>query len=537
MTPTARSLADLPGVGPARLAALVDAGITSPKDLLAWFPRRHRRLPAPISIADLKAESFATLDVCISRLTRRRGRRRGRSHLDLEVEDASGRLSVVLYNQGYLAQSWLPGAHLRLAGQLSADGENFQPVYHRRIDIDDRPGGAEILVEYPPISGIPAATLARLVEFTRVALAPALTDPLPSSLRCDRGLPDLAETLRILHQPKIDDPVGRAEARLLYHGFLATALRVESGRDERQPDPASVRAIITTDALQQRIEAGFGFELTPDQRAAVATIRADLAGNRPMRRLLQGDVGCGKTAVAVCAALSVAAAGAQVAILLPTDPLARQFAARLTLAAAPLGLGCELLVGGGRVADRRASRSRLAAGRSQLAIGTHAIFQDSVRFRDLGLVVVDEQHRFGVLQRLRLVRKGRSPHLLAMSATPIPRTLAMVAHSDLDQTEIRQRPPGHGRIQTRHHVVARDGRYDWAALAARLARGGRAFIVFPAVETEEGSMPSVLDEGRRIAAKYFRGLSVAALHGRMDEALKHKNLEAFREGVVRALFC
>ncbi|MEZ6196504.1 MAG: helicase-related protein [Planctomycetota bacterium] len=406
---------------------------------------------------------------------------------------------------------------------------------HRVLGEGEPVGGAELRPRVTPIPGIAPGIHRRLLDETLARASAAIEDPLPAELRRVRGLPDLASALRAIHLPETPEEVGPAEERLLYHGFLAAALRVESGRGDR--GTATSGPVVDIDGARDgEIRAAFPFALTAGQSAAVDAIRADLVSPRPMRRLLQGDVGCGKTAVAIWAALAVARAGAQAAILAPTETLARQFHAELARAAATFGLEALFLSGSARRADRRRAEDALAAGEILLAVGTTAILSERSPFARLALAVVDEQHRFGVLQRLRLVQKAIEPNLLAMSATPIPRTLALSLFSDLDHSEIRERPPGRAPVRTLHHVEERDGAFPWSEIADAARAGEKAFIVFPAIESETESIPSLLREGREIARRHFRGVPMAALHGRMTDEEKAENLARFRAGDVRVLF-
>lgn len=521
----------LRGVGPARARALADVGVVTIADLLARFPRRVRLLPPPVPIADVVLGETATvLGLVKSRRTvRSRGRR---SHLRARIEDDSGALDVLFYNQGFLESSLAAGAWLRASGQLSGSPAVFVPV---RYAIDPEPSeDGELVVEHAPVPGVRPRELERLTREAARRFAPDIEDPVPDEVRRRRELTALGEAIITLHDPADATAFAAADDRVVYNGFLAAALRVESTRaGERLESTPTVEIDAEHDA---RLRARIPFTLTPGQERAVADVREDLSSSTPMRRLVQGDVGSGKTVVAAYAVMAAAEAGRQAAILAPTDALARQLHAVVSSFSRGAGWPVVLLAGAVPRAARREIAEMLERGEPSITVGTHALVERSVRFSDLALVVVDEQHRFGVRQRLELVRKGVPPHLLAMSATPIPRSLAMTAYADLRHSIIRDRPPGRGEVVTEVWAEKRQGPFDWEALTQRLSRGGRAFIVYPAIDSEDERFPSLLRHGREQARRYFKGLPVAALHGRMTDEEKSRSLEGFRKGDVQALF-
>jgi ATP-dependent DNA helicase RecG len=540
-SPEDPAVESLDGVGPRRARALHAAGLPTLSAILRRLPRSYTVFPAPQEIASLARTSpgeVATVVGTVASKRHRRSRRTRGGHLTVELEDESGRVEVTLFNQGFLREKIAAGDRLRVTLRLGRNGAEHAASDHRILKDDDAGNEVEVRPRHPALDGVPPRTYARWVEEALERFLPAMEEPLPEFLVQRRGLPSLEQAIRAGHFPRSLEDARAAEERFLYHGFLAAALRVAGARADREDGSSSGLAlrIDWDEEADRELRACFPFELTSGQDAAYRAIREDLAAARPMRRMLQGDVGSGKTAVAVLAALGVARAGSQAAVLVPTETLARQFHRELAHAGAAFGLEAAFLSGGLPRAERRRVEEGLAKGAIPLVVGTHAVLGPKTQFRRLALAVVDEQHRFGVLQRLRLVRKAEEPNLLAMSATPIPRSLALTLFADLDHSEIRERPPGRKPVVTQHHVTERDGKFDWGGLAKLIEGGAKAFIVFPAIESESESIPSLFREGRALARRYFRGVALAAIHGRMSDDEKAESLDRFRRGEVKLLF-
>ncbi|MCB9833347.1 MAG: DEAD/DEAH box helicase [Planctomycetes bacterium] len=527
---------ELKGVGPIRAERLLAQGIATVADLLAFLPRRYRVLPPPMSPEAWLPGEIVTVVGEIRSLRRQRSRRRGPGHLQLDLRVAGRSLRLELFNQGFLRDRYQRGDRILASGRLAeTEPPTLVPLHHRPLaDAEDPGDEPSVLVDYGLLDGLKPGQVQALVrEALAVGLA-GLDDALPEGLRRRRGLLPLAEAIRAAHGPADLDQLAVAERRLRYNACLVAGLRVESARGERT---AALATAIPRDAGREAgLRAGFPFRFTAAQDRALEEILADLARPRPMRRLLQGDVGSGKTAVAVAAAAAAALAGHQVALMAPTEVLARQLQAQVAERLQAYGLVSALVLGRLPRAEKRALGLGLARGEVAVAVGTQALFAERLDFAALGLVIVDEQHRFGVMQRLKLIRKGRAPHLLAMSATPIPRSLALTVCSDLDLSVLDERPPGRKGVATRIHSREIDGPYDWGAVAAEARAGARCYVVFPAIDSEEESIPSLFRHGRQIARRHFRGIPVAALHGQMDDEEKIRNLEAFRRGDVRVLF-
>jgi len=527
----ALGLQGLPGIGPARAAKLRQAGMVEPIDLVRRFPTRYRLLPGPTDIADLTPGEVATLVGSVVRRRRLRPQRRGVGHLQALLEDETGSRAVVFYGQGYLSEKLAPGVRMRVTGRLGAGKPAlFQATDWEILGPDESGEGARIRPVHAPVPGVPEASLRKAVDAWLSDHGSALDDPLSARLREKHGFPGLLESVRALHAPPSSEALSAALRRMLYQSMLGRIL-MTGGRGIRRD--AAIPVCLGGSARSDLVSAA-PFALTRDQESALEEVLRDMNSRRAMRRMLQGDVGSGKSAVAILACLAAARAGLQAVVLAPTEPLARQLHGVLS---AWGGEEVALITASQPPSRVKDLKHRLRVGRLRLAVGTHALLSDDVILPRLALVVVDEQHRFGVLQRLKLVRKAEQPHLLCMSATPIPRSLALALHADLDHSILAERPAGAPRVSTVHHDLVEDGPFPWGTLACRVRAGAKAFVVFPALESGGERMPSLLEEGRAIVRRHFKGLPVAALHGRLEERERSRILDEFRNGVVRVLFC
>jgi ATP-dependent DNA helicase RecG len=457
--------------------------------------------------------------------------RRAGGYLEIEIEEETGgyHFRARFYNQPWLMERFPQGTRALVSGRLARTAKGILVVEDHGVlqaDEDLEPHRAALHPSLPTVEGVPPGTLRRLIEqaLERVAREP---DPLPEDLRHAAGVPPLLSALRWVHRPAELEDAYRGGERLLFDRLLARVLPLARTRapDERAP------SIVISETLRSRIRARFPFRLTAGQEAALDDILKDLARDVPMRRLLQGDVGSGKTAVAVAASLAAIAGGCQVLLLAPTEPLAHQHALliRGLLAGSRVEVGYLSAKVSGEA--RHALLANLAAGTVHLLVGTQAALQGRVTFQRLGLVIVDEQHRFGVRQRLSARSKGEVPHMLAMSATPIPRTLCLALLGDLDSTVIRDRPPG--RLPVATHVSSRD--VAMAGVRSAVARGERAFVIFPAIDSED--MPAVLRDGCRMVAQAgpLAGMPCAFLHGRLTLEERERALSLFTQGCVPLL--
>ena len=547
----ATPLAELPGIGPARARALAGAGLETVLDLLLEVPVRHDDRARFARIADLAAGGPpATLfgTIAASRLVRTR--QRGFSILEATLEDDSGSIGLVFYNQPWLAKWVVPGARLFVHGKAAAKRRLVVESPHVEAEPQDPEDAAlsvgRVVPIYRALPGLPPRTRRRLVARALDEAAQALPERLPREVVAALGLPPLLESLREAHFPGSAggpaDPRPWAERtsphrrRLAFEELLEFQAILARRRRDRQARPAP--RIEADAAIRRRLASLLPFPLTEGQKQVIREIGADLRTGHPMARLLQGDVGSGKTIVAVLAAVLAAARGWQTALMAPTTLLAEQHAETVFRLLAGSEVTPALLTARVTGRPRAALLAALEEGQIDLLVGTHALLEKPVAFRRLGLVVVDEQHRFGVEQRAALPSRtaptGERPHVLVLSATPIPRSLALALHGDLDVSVLRERPPGRTPVATR--VAGEDGREAaYAALARELESGGRAYVVVPLVEESEAIDARSVASWTEEVARRLPGRRVGALHGKMRGEAREKAMRQFASGELDVL--
>jgi len=520
----------LPGLGMTKPAALDALGIRTVKDLLHHLPRRHEDRRSFRPIAGLAEGETAIVRGRVEgvRVVRLRG---GMAYVQATVVDESGFLDVRWWNVTWLAKNIPPGTELVLFGKIRK-GRLTQPEFEILRDEDPLHAG-RIVPIYPLTKGVTAPALRRAAFVALEEAGTKLEDPLPAKLREARRLGPFAEALRDAHFPPSREALERAKQRLRYDELflyqLALAIQRRRTRGQKGIKHKWSRKV------DERIRARLPFALTAAQERAVAEILKDLRAKEPMHRLLQGDVGSGKTAVALYAALVSVANRRQVAFLAPTEILVRQHFATLSTYLEGSDVRLALLSKSTPPAERRETLARLSAGGIDLVVGTHALLEPDVTFASLALVVVDEQHRFGVGQRAELVRKGVRPDVLVMTATPIPRTLALTAYGELDVSVIDEMPPG--RIPPKTRIVTR-GRAGLAYAKVRdeAARGRQSYVVFPLVEESEEIDADAAEEGyERLAKGPLAGLRLGLVTGRTPFAEREATMDAFRAGKIDAL--
>lgn len=528
----------LPGVDAARARLLGRLGIRTVADLIRHFPREHEDRTTILPIGRLRPEMDATVRGRVATVrTQQVGGPRGRRLVVTAiVEDGTGALAVEFWQQAFRAEQLSAGRDVFLSGRVTWDGgpRMVAPEVETRVDGDANLHAGRIVPVHGLTKGLFAPTMRLLVWRALHAAADALEDPLPPEVVRSQGFPPLPRALRDAHFPPDAAALAAARARLKYEELFLLQVLLARRRLRRAVEEKDHR--IDVDArLDARIRARLPFRLTAAQDRAIAEIRADLASPRPMLRLLQGDVGSGKTAVAVYAMLAAVACRLQAALLVPTEILAEQHFRTLERDLAGSRVRVALLSGGVRSARRRAANEAVAKGQVDLVVGTHALLEEEVRFARLGLVVVDEQHRFGVFQRATLRRKGRSPDVLVMSATPIPRTLTQTLFGDLDLSVIDELPPGRSPVTT---VLCGEGEREEALgwVRREIARGRRAYHVVPLVEeNEELPLKSAIRFAEELRRDAYPGIGVGLLHGRMTSRDKDAAMEAFRSGATPIL--
>jgi ATP-dependent DNA helicase RecG len=509
--------------------ALETLGIATLGDLIEHFPREHRERDAR-KVADLGPGEEAAVAVEVRSVAVRPMRNRRQKRVEAKVADDSGPMVAVWFNQPWLVDRLSPGSQLLLYGQRKERNQFWVKEFEELDGATAAPGMGHVPM-YPATEGISPQRLRQLIWEAYGRMAQTI-EPLPTTLRIAEALPDRAGSLRGIHFPDDENEERGSRRRLAFEELFLLQLAV-AGRRRARREGRRAAALEPTGELVDPWLRTLPFELTGDQRAAASAIDADLASERPMQRLLMGEVGSGKTVVALAAMLRAAENGHQAAFMAPTETLAEQHLAtidRLLGGRVPV----ELLTGSVSGARRRELLGRLASGELSLVVGTHALIEEAVEFRGLALCVVDEQHRFGVRQRAALDGKapeGFAPHALHMTATPIPRTLALTAYGDLDATVLRELP--HGRRPVETHVVdgARARKRAYQRIREEIADGRQCFVVCPLVEESEALQArAATAEYERLRKTEFRDQRVELIHGQLATGDKQRAMKAFAAG-------
>ncbi len=522
-SPLERRAVDIGKHAPRKLAEI---GITTYRHLLEHVPRRwedRRTLPSFAMAASLEQATVAGTLLGRKSLPTRRGLHVLRAVLE---DQAGERLSAVWFNQPWLERQLFPGQRLVVSGRLKRRGRQLELAV-TGFEVDE--GGpslstGRIVAIYPTTQGTSQAYLRASVDALLRAL-PRLPDPLPARLCRELELVERDRAWRDLHQPPDEAALRAARQRLTFEEYLLLELRMLSQRD---PSLSGRRLVAEPEELE-RFRSALPFDLTAAQERALAEVLADMATPRQMARLLQGDVGSGKTAVAAAAVWVATRTGGQAAVMAPTEILARQHFLNLTELLWPLGLGIDLLTGSVTGRDRQAVLARVSGGQTELLVGTHALIQETVAFRDLALAVIDEEHRFGVEQRRKLLR--HRPDVLVMSATPIPRSLALTHYGDLDLSVIDELPPGRQPVSTELRR-ANERQAVYRELLRDLQDGRQAYVVAPLVAESEAldEVSSATRLADDLRAMWPDSVRLALLHGRMPGPEKEAVMEAFRRG-------
>jgi ATP-dependent DNA helicase RecG len=499
----------LPG-GSSLLRGLAKLGVTTVADLLTYLPRRYEDRREITPIAELVGGTSATISARVTDLRVEKTWRRGVQRTIATLVDDSGAVDAIWYGRRFIERRLTVGTTIVATGRVKAMGwtKQLEAPEFSPIGGGDQVSAGRIVPIYRLTRGVTALSLRRAVRTLLDQFGADLVDPLPDSVQSRNSLMPLAQAIEALHWPEEFDLRDAALRRLAFDELLAVQIAlVHRSRRRAGGGAFSIKPTKTERAtIESAILGGIGgakakskTPWTGDQRRAIDEILADLATGSPMLRLLQGDVGTGKTAVAFVAAAATAAAGHQSALLAPTELLARQHAATAKRLLGPLGIEVALVLGGAPVAERRAARTAAASGRAALVIGTHALFAEGTQFASLGLVVVDEQHRFGVEERAKLLSKAsREPHLLLMTATPIPRTIAQLLYADVASSELRELPSGRQPIRTAIRTSA-DLERVWTFVDEEAAAGRQTFVVVPRIaDADSGGEPeqvTTFDDG------------------------------------------
>jgi ATP-dependent DNA helicase RecG len=523
----------LKGVGPVRATHLKRLRLERVGDLLHHYPHDYLDRGQQRLIAELRAGMRVVTRGKVLNVESRDTRHR-RGMLTVLLGDDSARLRLVWFNASYLASRFRLREEIYVSGEVRAfEGwlQMVNPEFEGEGDRQELSAGRP-LPRYPLTAGLRQGSMRHLVAQALDALLPELDDPLPASLRRAESLLELGEALRRVHQPASMEDAEAGRTRLAFDEAFSLQLAVQQRRARYLRQHAAVR-LGKFGELSTRFVGSQPFELSGAQRRVLSVLAKDLRGECAMHRLLQGDVGSGKTLVAIVAMLWMVESGAQAALMAPTEVLAQQHGRRHLAAFEELGIRGAVLTGGTGAAERRTILKALRAGEIQIVFGTHALIQDGVEFKQLGFVVVDEQHRFGVLQRAHLA--GRGVHLLVMTATPIPRSLALTVFGDLDLSILDEMPGGRLPVTTRLvRPKALPQAYQRVREAA--ARAERSYLVFPLVEeSESGDVASATAAFKELAGGALRGLRIALLHGRLPAREKRRVSEAFEAGELDAI--
>ena len=498
----------LPGVGPSLRAKLAKLGLRTIRDLLEHRPRDYQQAVGETPISNLFGEEEAVIAGEVRRVSVRPTRRR-LTVLKAAIRDGSGEISAVWFNQPWLADKLRPGTRLRLRGQLRRN-----EFHVRSYDLDGASATADFAPVYPASEEVTSPRLRMLVE-SALPYARDFGDSLPASLRARERLPLRFDALVALHRPREAEEAEWARRRLALDELLL--LQVGLARIRKGTEEATAPALREAGELVERYRRALPFELTRDQERAIAEIDADLGTAKPMQRLLQGDVGSGKTVVALYALLRAVEAGRTGALMAPTETLAEQHFLTVEPICGELGVRVALLTGSvkGEVEG------------AQVLVGTHALIQEGVELSDLAVAVVDEQHRFGVEQRGALAA-GRSPHVLHMTATPIPRTLALTVYGDLAVTEIAK-PPANRKPIVTSWVTDELSSEAYRRLRKHLDAGRQAYVVCPLIEESETSQARAAEaEAERLRRGELRDYRVGLLHGRLRPAERRELMAQFK---------
>jgi ATP-dependent DNA helicase RecG len=539
-------LAGLPGITAAMARRLSAAGVSDLEGLLWWLPFRYEDRRRPCGLGSAKPGVAACYRARITAIHPRRSYRGGIHLTEAIAQDDTGSLHVVWFNQPWLAKNLPAGTEVYLFGKAGLysvrGGLRLQLENPEAEKVGEGPDQALLADRIVPVyrreGEVHSRALRRIL--LKVLLEPGVDVPetLPSDLLREERLPGRADAFRRVHFPPAAEGEGssappEARGRLVFEEFLRFqwALALVRRDRESKSGPSIPPSTDAGDLLRRVLP----FRLTGAQRRVLREIFEDLASPRPMYRLLHGDVGSGKTVVAFLAMVFTAHRGLQAAFMAPTEVLARQQYAKLEAMLAGTGLRAAYLASSVKGKGRKEILADLAAGRIHLLVGTQSLFQEKVTYRELGLVVIDEQHRFGVLQRAHLVEKGESPNVLVMTATPIPRSLALTLYGDLDLSVLDEMPPGRSPVVT---AIREEGsrRKAESFLRAEMDAGRQVFIVFPLVEESEAlDLQAATEAFARLSAGAFRGYPAALLHGRMKPEEKEAVMARVRSGEVRLL--
>ena len=537
------------GVGPKRAAVLERLGVKTIEDACWFLPWRYEDRSVMTPIDRLHPGAEATICGVIDHVTARRTFRKHLNLVTVSVTDGTGRVDATFFNQPYLEGLLTTGVRVMVSGRVSAARRGWtrleldNPQYEILGDQDEaRLHVGRLVPVYHETKGLTSRQIRVLVRHILDDHAAQMEDAVPASVRDAYRLLPIQKAMPDVHFPDAGTSLERlnrgateAHRRLVFEECLLLQLALAMRQRSVKEEPKHVRFDAATPLLD-RLQRLLPFTLTSAQRRVVGDIQRDMASSHPMNRLIQGDVGCGKTMVALHAILIACGSGYQAALMVPTEILAEQHYLNLRRLLDVLGINTVVIKSGGGKSERRAATlSEIESGAAQVVVGTHALIQRSVRFKRLGLAVIDEQHKFGVLQRKVLVEKGYRPDVLVLTATPIPRTLALTVYGDLDISVIDALPPGRSPTTTWLFDPSQRRR-AYRLLRDQVALGRQAYIVYPLVEeSEKTDLQAAIQAAERLQADDFHQCRVGLLHGRMKADDKDRAMEAFKSGAIDIL--
>jgi ATP-dependent DNA helicase RecG len=541
----------LKGVGPQRAELLAGRGIHTVEDLLGYLPFRYEDRIHFSQIRDVRPNGVFTLRVRVASGSAVRAMRGRDAVYHLLVQDDTGSLACKFFHGGYLEGRLKPGQWMALHGKAEVDRqrparmEMVNPQFELLGEAQhDSTEVGRIVPIYEAMGTFGTRAIRRATHAAIERLDAHLPDPLPASLRARKNFPSRREAIMETHFPSPGESVDAlnrfrspAQRRLIFEEFFFYQLSLALNRKAARKRNA-IAFRLREERVREAVKRMLPFKPTAAQKKVLGEIALDLEKAVPMNRLLQGDVGSGKTIVALQAAVIAVENGCQAALMAPTEILAVQHYLSARRILEKNGYSVELMVSGLPSRQKTAARERIRSGQAQLVIGTHALIEDPMEFARLGLVIIDEQHRFGVLQRKRLVdkaaRDGRAPHVLVLTATPIPRTLSLTLYGDLDVSILDELPPGRAPVETRTttepHLAG-----VWEGLRREVAAGHQAYIVYPVIEESKLELKAAMEEYQRLQKQVFPNLKIGLLHGRLSSEEKDAVMQAFRRNETQIL--
>jgi ATP-dependent DNA helicase RecG len=545
-----QKLSDIPEIGIRKAENLARLDLLTVRDLLFYYPRDHIDYARQVNIQELQGGETVTIIAtvkCCNCFTSPKNKKL--SILQLMLKDNTGQIKVARFYAGarFSSRAWQESLKRRYAvdSVIAACGLVKASKYGLTLDNPElevlaNPGDAInslTIGRVVPIYALTEGVMANTVRQAVIVALPAavnLKDPLPGGLRQKYGLMELKDGIANIHFPEDSDTLKTARRRLVFDEFFYLQLGLLQ-RQRKAKEIQTSAVLAPKGKLLEQFNEILPFKLTKAQQRVINDILNDLQKPTPMNRLIQGDVGSGKTVVAVVAILAAIQSGYQAALMAPTEVLAEQHYRKLVSWFNLLHLPVELLTGSTKTPKRREIHSQLETGELPLLVGTHALIQDKVNFQQLGLVVIDEQHRFGVEQRAKLQQKGEQPHVLTMTATPIPRTLALTVHGDLDVSQIDELPPGRQQIQTTL-LIGQQRHQAYDLMRREVVQGRQVYVVLPLVEeSEKLDLRSAVDEHKKLQESVFPDFQVGLLHGRMTSAEKDQAITKFRDNETQIL--